>query len=189
MNCERVREELELGFGTGSISAEAAEHLKECETCLAYQHELDQLAPSLGHDENFALSKAEIERAVRAVERRIEPERAKNVISFGWFSPVVRAVAAVLVLAFAYGAYELGRMHGDTAPVEFAQTTVDTGYGSVGAFMQSQLDGEMDDGMVSAIIRDYSANTSLGASDALLDDISVEELEYLKKNLEVGDML
>ena len=46
MNCEEVRDELELGFGTGVISDLAAEHLKQCEACRAYQTELEQLVPS-----------------------------------------------------------------------------------------------------------------------------------------------
>ena len=190
MNCEEVRDELELSFGVGAISADAAEHLKQCETCRAYQTELEQLVPNLGHDDNFALSQAEIERTVRAVERRIEPVGAKNIVSLHWFRPALRVAAAVLVVAFAYGTYELGRKQAGTTPVEYAQSTVDTGDGSVNAFLQSELDSEMDEGMVSALIRDYSSNASLGASDALLDnDISTEELEYLKKNLEVGDLL
>jgi hypothetical protein len=189
MTCDRIRQELELGFGAGGVSDETAAHLKECPACRAYQAELEQLVPSLGHDDNIALSPAEIERTVRAVERRTAPEPAKNVVSLGWSRPALRAAAAVLVMALAYGTYELGRMHGDSATVEYAEATLDTGYGSVNAFLQSELDAEMNDAMVSALIREYSANASVGASDALLEDISLEELEYLKEHLEVGDLL
>jgi hypothetical protein len=189
MNCDKVREELELSFGSFAVSDETAEHLKDCPACRAYSDELEQLMPSLGHDENIALSPVEIDRMVGAVESRIAPKQPKNITSLHWLRPAIGVAAAALMVTVAYGTYKLGQMQGDTATVEYAQTTVDTGYGSVNAFLQSELDAEMDDNMVSALIRDYSTNASLGASEAILDDISLEELEYLKKNLEVGDLL
>jgi hypothetical protein len=88
----------------------------------------------------------------------------------------------------AYGSYEFGKSRVDSAVSE-SEVISDSGYGSVTALLQSDEVTEMDDDMVSVLINEYSATARIGADEALLGDITAEELEYLTKNLEVGELL
>lgn len=188
MNCDQIREELELSFGSEPLSDEITRHLDECEACRAYHEQLRRLADGLGEDQDIDLSPAEIERAVRGVEQRLGPVRTKPVTALKWLQPVVRFAAAAMIVLVAYGAYEFGRTRPSGAANE-SGLSADSGYGSVTAFLQSDDVTEMDDNMVSVLINEYSTSAHIGADEALLGDITAEELEYLKKNLEVGELL
>ena len=48
---------------------------------------------------------------------------------------------------------------------------------------------EPDDDMISALISKYSSEQEYGASEALLNDITEEEFEYLMDSFDPGDML
>jgi len=188
MNCGQVREELELSFGGTLLSEEAAEHIARCESCRAYRRELAGLVGRLGEDDNIDLSPAEIEHTVRAVEERIASKHQTKSVSLGWFRPVVRLAAAAAVVLFAWGAYEVGRMQGGTSVAQIGDTT--SGYnGALTSFLQGDVDEELDDGFVSVLIDQYSSDYQFGAGEALIGDISEEELEYLVENFEVGDLL
>ena len=188
MNCAQVREELELSFGSEQLSDEVTRHFSECEACRAYYAELIQLAAGLGDDLDAGLSTAEIERAVRGVEARIAPLKTRSVTSLRWFQPVVRLAAAAMVVLVAYGAYEFGKSRTGMVTSDDVIAT-DTGYGSLTAFLQTEDVSDLDDNMVSVLINEYSASAHMGADEALLGDITVEELEYLTKNLKVGELL
>jgi predicted anti-sigma-YlaC factor YlaD len=188
MNCEQVREELELSFGGTSLSDEAAEHIARCESCRAYREELAALVGGLGEDDNIDLSPAEIKRTVRAVEERIGPKQQTQLVSLGWFRPVVRLAAAAALILFAWGAYEVGRMQGGGSVAQLGDTTSGNN-GAQTSFLQGDLDEELDDGFVSVLIDQYSSDYHFGAGEALIGDISEEEMEYLVENLKVGDLL
>ena len=188
MNCNQIREELELSFGSEKLSDEITRHLNECEACRAYHDQLIQLVAGLGEDQDIDLLPADIERAVRGVEQRLGPVKTRPVIALKWLQPVVRLAAAAMIVLVAYGAYEFGRTRTDSAGNESGLST-NTDYGSVTAFLQTDDVSEMDDNMVSVLIDEYSTSAHIGADEALLGDITAEELEYLKKNLEVGELL
>ena len=57
------------------------------------------------------------------------------------------------------------------------------------AFVQSDDVTEMDDNMVSVLIDEYSAGARIGADEALLGDITADEMQYLMENLKVGELL
>ncbi|MEW5794908.1 MAG: hypothetical protein AB1772_00980 [Candidatus Zixiibacteriota bacterium] len=188
MNCDKVREELELDFGTNQSSAEVADHLRTCESCRAYRDELINLAPRLGDDDNIALTFAEIEHAVRMVEGRIAPRRSYRPVFRRWLQPLVRVAAAAAIALFAYGAYELGQMQGMSEDgVSLTSTGVTTD--NLTLLLTGDLGTELDDDMVRVLIDEFSSSAPLGASESLLDDISEEEMKYLEEHFEIGDLL
>lgn len=188
MNCDRVHEELELSFGARAISAEVAEHLGHCEACRAYHEELLSLMSDLGEDENVGISPAAIEQTIRAVERRIAPARPTSITTSTWVRPLLRFAAAAAVVLFAYGAYQLGLMQSGGSENRSA-TGAASAAGNLVSMLQSDVDTSMDDNMVSVLIDEYSSGASLGASEALIGDITEDEMKYLEKNFEVGDLL
>ena len=188
MNCDQAREELELSFGSREPSVEITEHLSKCEVCRSYHEQLTQLVAGLGEDQDIDLSPADIVRAIRGVEQRLTPVLSTPVVSFSWLRPLARFAVAAMIVLVAYGAYELSKTNPDGAVSE-SDPSVDAGYGSVTAFLQYDDVTEMDDNMVSELIDEYSAGARMGADEALLGDITAEELEYLTKNLEVGELL
>lgn len=188
MNCNQIREELELSFGAEKLSDEIAAHLSQCEVCRAYQEQLVQLAVGLGDDEDIDLTSAEIERAIGAVEERLTPVITTQVTRLNRWRPVIRFAAAAMIVLVAYGSYEFGKTRQNGA-INESELSVGTGYGSVTAFVQSDDVTEMDDNMVSVLIDEYSAGARIGADEALLGDITADEMQYLMENLKVGELL
>lgn len=185
MNCDQAREGLELQFGSDDYPAELVKHIDECASCRANEQELTRLIEGQGSHDDFALSEDELARAVESVESRIRPHRQTESISIKWSRPLISAAAAILLLGVSFGAYQLGRDHAES---EF-DVRYTPEYGSLASVLEADLDEEMDEGLVSILIDDYSAGDFFGAGEALLGDISEEELEYLVENLEAGELL
>ncbi len=188
MNCNQAHELLELSFGRNDLPTELVRHLSECPNCQAYREHLAQLGDSLGTDDDFAISPAELDRTARAVEQVVIPTPITRVVPRGWLRPMVRVAAAVLIVAVSFSAYQIGRYTQVSDTVEY-DTTADLEYGSVVALWEAELEEEMDEGMISILIDDYSAGSYYEAGEALLGDISEEELEYFTEDFEVGELL
>jgi hypothetical protein len=186
MNCDKARELLELSFGSNDLPAELIRHLQECQTCAAFQAELNELSTGLGSDDDFVLAPADLERAVNAVGSAIAPQETTVVTSLRWLRPMIRIAAVVLVVAVSFSAYQIGKYSGPSATSGDVSSST---YGDIVALWEGPLENEMDDDFVSILIEDYSDGNYYNAGEALLGDISEEELEYLLENLEVGELL
>jgi hypothetical protein len=180
MNCEQVREQLELLFGQDELPEEVERHLEGCDACRSHLRELQRLSQQLGADTDFEPSPDDLLRAVAGVEERIKPEEATSIVSVSWLRSLTRVAAAVLIVGMAYTSYMIGRNQAGQ-PAEIITDTVVT--------TASADSLEMEDYFVSMLIEDYSSDASFEASSMLLDDITEEEMEYLTENLTVGDLL
>lgn len=185
MNCDTARELIELHFGSNDLPQELQFHLSQCNACQIYRTEMTRLVDGLGSDTDLPFSPADFERVAAAVDREISRSGSATVAPIKWLRPMMRVAAAVLIVAASFG---LGRLSDDFDPFDTeAGTSFDNG--DVMAIWVGDLADELNDEMVSILIDDYSAAGFFGAGEALLGDISEDEMEYLVKNFEVGELL
>jgi len=179
MNCEQVKEQLELYFGTDELPAEIEQHLQGCTSCRAHRLELQRLSEQLGVDADFEPSASDLERAVTGVGSRIGSDKAPSIIPVSWLRPLSRVAAAILIVGVSYTTYLLGRKQAQYPTV----ATVDT------VQTATSDSAEMDDEFVSMLINDLSSDGYFDAGELLMNDLTDEEMEYLKENMTVGDIL
>jgi len=179
MKCEQVKEQLELFFGNDEFPEDIERHLQGCETCRKHREELQRLSEKLGVDADFEPSRSDLERAIAGVGSRIGSNQAPSIIPVSWLRPLSRVAAAILIVGVSYTTYLIGRKQAQYPTV----ATVDT------VQTATSDSAEMDDEFVSMLINDLSSNGYFDAGELLLNDLTDEEMDYLKENMTVGDLL
>jgi predicted anti-sigma-YlaC factor YlaD len=182
MNCEQVREELDLFLGQSELPEEMKAHLATCDECRAYAEGLTSLASTLGDDSAFAPDIFESNKLAWAVEDAIKKPAAPK---RSWFANArYVAEAAVVLLAVAVGVDQYRR----TTTVELPS--------SVDSVKIVQLDTnplltdnlQVSDAELEQMLLDYSTQDESAASE-LLQNLTDEEMQYLEKNFDVGELL
>lgn len=185
MNCERIKDELLTLVGTDGVPRDIREHLDTCVGCRAFWFELSGLSASIGSDEDFYLSGAELESAVNGVDARLDRLEIKKVtdVRSVWYPYVPAAAAVVLLLGISIVAYLLGwfpsgnNQAGVTTP-DFDWVSFENGDTDI-----------IDNDNIDYVMYQSAACNYTASRDLMYDDLSEEELEYLDENFDVGEML
>ncbi len=193
MNCDAVKERLLDCFGDPELPRELADHIRQCDDCRAEWEKLRALAVQMPPDSDFFLSDAEADRFVVKVAQAISrtEQRGDNEIrnpritrlftALSWSRALPTAAAVVLLVGMSLIGQRSQRLA--TEPSTLSVETVIADEVNIAAY------DEPDDDMVSALISKYSSEQDYGASEALLNDITEEEFEYLMDSFDPGDML
>ncbi|MBU0985215.1 MAG: hypothetical protein KKA42_15175 [candidate division Zixibacteria bacterium] len=181
MTCEEAREHVELSFGGDELVDGLPEHLAACESCRRFHDELNGLTGQLGSDSDFHFN---VEDAVDAVTAQISGRESRPVVNLSWMRYLTRVAAGVVLVAASYVSYQVGShdLNGTTDPVS-------VGYVAEVDSWLSDTTLTLDDETVDILIEDYARRSVYGAGEALLDDLTDDELEYLMENLDVGEIL
>ena len=179
MKCEKIKEQLDLLFGSDELPEEIQQHLESCEDCRAYHQELRRLSEKLGGDSDFEPSTFDLEKAVAGVGHRIDSQKTPSITPVSWLRQLSRVAAAVLIVGVSYTTYLIGQKQGQEPVARVVDTVLANTADTV----------EMDDYFVNMLIEDISSDSYFGAGELLLDDLTEEELEYLTENMTVGDLL
>jgi hypothetical protein len=187
MNCRAVQDELMLGFGIGRLSDEAEGHVARCAACRELQLSLQSLAGKMGSDQAFYPDEVEVERLMARMEDTLDSTRSRREpAAHPFFARNLLRYAAVLAVpVIAAGLYLAGYMpfrEGDQTMVAVQSETAGVWGDSAGVY-------EVSDAAAEALLYEYSARNQFTAGDELLDDLTAEELEYLKRNFDVGELL
>jgi hypothetical protein len=188
MSCSHFQDQMLLLFGQERLPEELRSHLAECPSCRAVWEELTDVSEKLGGDDLFFPKDAQVEQWASKVDAAIEEIERDNVpvvtrIRKSWYERIPIAAAAALVLGIAIGTYMGGRTAFDTGEAEIASGIT----GIAGLYEGS--DEELQESTVGSLIYDFTAQHSYEASEWLLDDLTEEELDFLEKNFDVGDLL
>ena len=181
MNCDQIREELDLLFGSTELPGYLADHLKDCPACDSYWRGSLDLAGGMNRLGAFSLSEHEVESLVTSVEQRVANSEIVPLASANWMKALTRVAAAVFIVATSYTAYLIGSSGSFIASHD---ALIDTLVAS--AYDDSD---EMDSTMVTVLIDQYSGSAYFGTDEAILGDLSEEELKYLEENFTVEDLL
>jgi hypothetical protein len=179
-----IKDRLLEHFGHQQLPADLAAIVESNPQARAFWDELHALDQALPQDDAFCLDDDDFADMLERVESEIDTtvERAHlRAITRPWYQ--VTAVAASIALMAV--AVMLALKVQDPASTGMHLTTV--------AVEQTDNDSitliEPNESTTAALISDYASRRNLEASAWLLDDLTDEEFEYLRKNLEVGDLL
>ena len=181
MTCQQVQEELDLTFGVEPLSEQASAHLASCDVCRAYAAELTSLTESLGDDAVFAPSIFESNKLAWAVEDAMNhPAKQRS-----WTSRIrYIAAAAVVLLAAAIGVDQYRR----TITVDIPTSKDTTQLASTDTSLLPSTTLDLTNTELEQMLLDYSTLDDDAASE-VLQNLTDEEMQYLEKNFDVGELL
>ena len=196
MDKRKQTDKWELLFG----SAESLNGGSEADGNLQRELEhMQRLAEHLGADGDFYPDDSEVEMLVARVDSAINELRPagsytirKRLSVLPWLRRATAAAVVVLLAGTGFLAYIEHRASGK------APTLDEVGYEAVlmslqkpdvvAAAVGSDYQA-LDDNAIDQLLYDYTSNARFSAGERLLDDLSEDELNYLEKNFNVGDML
>lgn len=185
MNCKDFRDELILYIGGHDLPEDIRAHLESCSDCRAFWTELNSVTGNLGKDSDFYLDEAELEASASGVDERIDRLELGRVTDARWaWKSFVPAVAAmVLLVGMSLIIYTAGWLSGNG--------------GQAGLEVEDSLFVTVENGEVDVlsesdyeyILYQVSVDGRAATSEALFDEITEEELEYLQQNFDIGEIL
>jgi len=191
MDCNKIKNILDESFGS-TLPVEIIDHLNSCQSCNDYWQEINTLSSALFNSSDLELSEKELDQAVVNINQVIDNQNSKiipiaNKYHSRWL--VISRVAAVLaVIMVSYGSFQLGQNNTAVLPQPVIENSIDI-FGSDLISWSDEEDQELDDETVSLLIADYTSESGINAVENLLDDLTDEEIEYLEKNFDIGDIL
>lgn len=182
MNCQICQQELSDLFDRGSLPEQITDHISACPECREIFDELVLLAERLGTNADFSPDTDRLEQLVASVERDIDLSVGESKRSFLRSRLIAVAASAVLIFGVAAISYRLGAISDNIAKV----TTEGDSRQSTDIPDEEET---LDETTISILLDDYILQTGYEAGELLLDDITDEEFDYLKENLDIGGIL
>ncbi len=160
---------------------------------------MQDLAEHLGADTDFYPDDSEVDMLTARVNNAIDELRPAGSYSFrrkvsilSWLRRATSVAVVVLLAGTGFLAYIEHRA------AEKSPSLEDVGYETVLMSLQkpevvAAAAGSdyqaLDDTAIDQLLYDYTSNARFSAGERLLDDLSEDELQYLEKNFNVGDIL
>jgi hypothetical protein len=191
MTCAECRDELMLSFGQRRNSQDVESHLAGCANCRAFAAELSATAARIADESAFYPDRGEAIRLAAKIERSLDNERTARTVSLHWL-PYVAVAASIVLLA---GIALIGRGHwsgsGENGSSQMADTSVLPGYSAVNVLDNglTEQNAELNDADVQALLEDYTSGGTWNAGERLINGLTEAEMQYLKENLTVKDIL
>ena len=182
MNCQLCQQELSDRFGSTGLSEEITDHLSACPDCRKLWDEMNQLSERLGANSDFTPNDDRLDQMVAFVERDINLVARRDSHSSLRRRLLAIAASAVLMFGVASISYRLGSISDDLTKPGLANSN------RLGIDVTDEEE-TLDETTISILLDDYILETGYEAGELLLEDITDEEFDYLKKNLDVGGML
>ncbi|MBU8932563.1 MAG: hypothetical protein KOO62_01015 [candidate division Zixibacteria bacterium] len=185
MSCRNIQEQLYERLGQKTLPPDIEAHISQCEGCRDLWNELEQLQLQLGTDEVFYLETHEIDELTEGVMREIDASTPAVITPFYRIARMVLPVAASLLLLLGVSQLPDRPISDDwssdiTISDIFNDDYYPSGYDDTSG---------MDAATLELLLSDYASSDVVTPDEALLDDLSDEEFEYLKDNLDMGELL
>lgn len=191
MSCDRFKEEMFDYLGFDILPESLEKHLIECSECRIFWNELNNYSNHLGNDEDFKLNDTTVDEMVLEVNaqiNRLEIEKPENqeklenpVKIINYLLPIAASILILLGISISSGYLKdseqdiVNNFSGDL-------------YFQFGQYLEED-DEEMDVQFVDELLNDYSTSSTSAPGEQLLNDLTDEEMEYLKTNFDAGDIL
>ncbi len=185
MICHEYQDQLQEHLGQDRLPDDLARHLDDCSECNQVWKDLLELGGHLGQDSVFYPETEESELVARVIEREVRATTTVTVVRPVWLVRLSAVAAAALLLISTGLVVERysGRQVRTSADTTSAQVA-DSGVPAV-----QNEDDEMPAETINLLIREVSTRGTFEAGDQLLDDLSDDEVSYLKTALKAGDLL
>lgn len=182
MNCKQCQHQLLLYFGQKELPENLQEHLLKCNSCKKHKDELDALAEKSGSDKDFYPDDYMTEQMVKRVNKAIDNlehskiTKTKNI----WHSYIPAAAAVILFVGLSLIGY-LYVLKGN----DHQQATINNSDSLIVQTENKDLNTED----LPSLLFEFTAENQENARDLLIDNITDEDLKYLEKNFDVGEIL
>ncbi len=185
MSCDRFKEELFDYIGFDDLPNSIKEHLSECPECQTFWSELNSYGDKLGNESEFYPDESISDAFVGEVNARIdelESETKETPIKIiNYLLPIAASIVILLGISLSSG--YLGN-----SETNITNNFSGDLYMQYGSYLEEDED-EMDIELLDELLNDYSTSVVSASDEQLLDDLTDEEMEYLKTNFDAGDIL
>ncbi len=188
MTCEDCQELVVESFGLSELPADCLEHLQSCTACGLFRAELETLRHRFGDESLFGLTERESVHFLDSLSSTIDSPHVTDIRPRFSFRRFMVAAAVLLVV----GAGGLSVWYtSDSERAEWGMVHLDSASDSLLAFAVDLPDDTLglSDRDVQILLRDLSQSRGFEATESLLDDLTEDEMKYLEKNLNTGDIL
>ncbi|NOY89151.1 MAG: hypothetical protein GXO93_07160 [FCB group bacterium] len=182
MNCKQCQNQLLLYFGQKELPEDLQKHLLECDSCKKYKEDIDALAEKSGSDQNFYPDDATVEQMVNSIDETINNlehgkiTTTKNI----WHSYIPTAAAVILFIGLSLIGY-LYVLKGNN----HQQATINNSDSLIVQTENKDLSTED----LPFLLLEFTSENKENANDLLIDNMTDEDLKYLEKNFNVGEIL
>lgn len=185
MNCQHVQDELLLLIDRRQLPDELQEHVDRCDRCRQVWTELCSLRENLGRDEDFEVDDQTVEAIVASVDRRLDKLEMARVtdVRASWMTYIPAAAAVVIIVGISVIVYLSGWLSTNGGQ---AQAPADD---SLWVSLAENDISYLDNTDLTQLISQIGADHDEAIETILLEDITEEELEYLEKTFDVGEIL
>jgi len=177
---------------TSGLESVDKEHLANCTSCSQFMDEIRVLKRELSNHTVRSLSPLEFARMQSKLDENINhyQKQAQRTYNFALRYSAIAAAAALLLFVILVNRLQIPGFHiGGQPEIAIVTDTADGGQSlSIGYDIDSDV-YSIDEAYLHVVVSDYISIYGFNTSDQLLGDLSAEELEYLKNNLKVGDIL
>ncbi len=180
MKCNEIQQHLYEHLGESQLPEQIEAHLRSCDECRFAWNELQQLGQSIAGEESFYPETEELEALAAEVDRRIDAADRETKSTVRIWGRYLLPVAASILLLF--GVTRMAQWFGGA---EVGQPVDDSLYTTVEQISSE----EFDDQTVDLLLQDFARDPAVEPGEWLLEDITEDELEYLKNSIDVGEWL
>ena len=189
MNCNDCQNLILENFGSSELQFDCLEHLQSCSSCRQFHLELAPLRRRLGDDTLFHLTQSESSSFLETLSQRLDRPHVIDIRPR--FALRRLAIAAALLLLAGAGAFRLWYAtdsgSADSVAVVESGPVADSLLAIAVDLPADSLD--LNDHDVQILLHDFSQNRGFEATESLLNDLTDDEIKYLQKNLNKGDIL
>jgi uncharacterized protein YkvS len=186
MNCKDYQNLILESFGKNIIQEELEKHLQDCAECRKFKNELGTLSVKLGGDELFSLEQFEVEQMVKRVDAQIDDietdKEFKSTPMWKYFVPVAAAIFLVLGIAFVGNIIQMFDSSGGVAENEFNEDTVI-------ALIDINDIEDYSNISIEEFMPDFSNQNRDISDEALENDLTEDEYQYLVENFNIGEII
>lgn len=185
MSCQQIQQELLIFFGQQTLTDELQTHLDSCSMCQKFRKDLKSLTGNISSEEDFYLNEKAVEKMVTRIDDEIDRLEINKAVGSRtiWVSYLPAVAAMILLVGISFMAYMFDFFRLDKN--QEAHFNKDSLLVSV----DDNSTGELNENELEYILYEFATDKYENASELLLGDFTEEELQYLEKNFDVGDIL
>ncbi len=182
MNCTEIKNILALKTGVLDSDHELQAHLSDCPDCMEYYNRLKSLQANLSELPVPEISPIEFAMVQEKLDKRINSYQNRAVVFYNRAIGYGSAAAAVFLifivsLVTQYGVIDINELSVNN---DLLENTI---------VVEEDEDSSLGREYFDIVLSDYLQKSSIGSSDLLIGELQADEIEYLEKNLNVGDLL
>jgi len=186
MNCRELKDSLNERLGALFLEDEEKRHLQECARCREYYESLKAMEATLQDTPAASLDPNEFASMQMKLDERINRYQMRAISFYRLslrFGTALGAFLLVAVISF-WSGLDIGLKSYDETSLSMYDT-----YYLVYDTDIVEDEQDMDDDYIDLLLYEYTNDFGFNAGDILLEDITSDEMEYLEKQLEIGDIL